>query len=136
MQRIADGMSKMLSCKYCLVILDESHQEVYDATSQSVAGIVQAVRFGEAMIGWSSISQSRMQALALERNQTQEFGDLEHPEKVAACKEMFRALVGDHRKLYPSLEGRPARQSYTMLASPDSQLMCHINALLSNLNCS
>jgi hypothetical protein len=54
-QRIADGMSKMLSCKYCLVILDERHQEVYDATSQSVAGIVQAVRFGEAMIGWSAM---------------------------------------------------------------------------------
>jgi hypothetical protein len=49
-----------------------------------------------------------MQALALKRNQTQEFGDLEHPEKVAACKEMFRAL-GYHRKLYPFVGGETSK---------------------------
>jgi hypothetical protein len=61
-QSILDGISRMLNVTYVVAVVDGRNCDLLNATSESVAGIVQALQLGSAMNGWASVNHSRLQA--------------------------------------------------------------------------
>jgi hypothetical protein len=99
-------------------VLDGRNSVCYEATSESVTGIVKVLQLGEAMRGRAGVNRSRLQSNWLRQAGERPFCSLEHPDQVAACQVLFKHLVGDHRREFPSAGGEASKAKLVQAGHP------------------
>lgn len=103
--KIMDGTCKRTGAQYLLVIVDERTGEWHSNCTAEIAGLQHALNLGQAAQAWAQVNRSRRVAAALAAGHETQFSDLEPSEQIAAARELFRHLVGDHRQKYPFQKG-------------------------------
>ena len=97
-----EGWSARTGGTYVLTMVDPKRNEAKSCCSATLIGFPTAFDLPQAMMGWESTMKTYLLAKAAASRQQKAFVSLERPEQVAACKTLYKVVIGgDHRGRYP-----------------------------------